>query len=80
MLGPPVLIGDRVAYVGADEPLLAVPVVTQPPVQLGGHLHTPGPQHSPGHSQHRGHASGDYTQQHSEHSTLLTQARHVCLL
>ena len=23
MLGPPVLIGDRVAYVGADEPLLA---------------------------------------------------------
>ena len=23
MLGPPVLIGDRVAYVGADEPMLA---------------------------------------------------------
>ena len=23
MLGPPVLIGDRVVYVGADEPLLA---------------------------------------------------------
>ena len=23
MLGPPVLIGDRVAYVGAEEPVLA---------------------------------------------------------